>query len=136
MVIDASAAISWFLPSQSTPYASALLETGDVTSFVAPWIFGVELRAVLLRFEGRPGLSRLEIDARIARGLQIVRLAASPSSEQLDAIVQLSRDARIRYYDAHYLDLALSQAAPLASRDGPLLDAARRLGVDVVDLRG
>lgn len=136
MVIDTSAAVAWFLPSQSTPSASALLETGDATTFVAPWMFGVELRAVLLRFEGRPGLSRDEVDARIARGLQLVRLADAPTPEHLNAIARLSRDSRIRYHDAHYLDLALSRALPLATRDKALLDAAQGLGVDVVDLRG
>jgi len=38
-------------------------------------------------------------------------------------------------YDAMYLYLAIEEYAGLASRDGPLLDAARRRGVDVIDLR-
>jgi predicted nucleic acid-binding protein len=41
----------------------------------------------------------------------------------------LARTQRLSAYDAAYLELALRTGCPLASLDGPLNKAARRLGV-------
>jgi predicted nucleic acid-binding protein len=35
-------------------------------------------------------------------------------------------------YDAAYLELALRLGVPLSSKDGPLCDAAERVGVSVI----
>ena len=48
-------------------------------------------------------------------------------------ILDLARAERLTSYDAAYLDLALRQNLPLATRDGDLAAAARRIGVDVIE---
>lgn len=135
MVIDASAAVAWSVPSQQTPKALALVLRRDA-AFVAPWYFGVEFRNAMLKAERR-GLIALEpSESSVADILLLVELASPPPVDALDTIQRLARSWGLSHYDAHYLDLALTRSLPLASRDGALLDAARRLGVDAVDLRG
>ena len=47
-------------------------------------------------------------------------------------ILQLARTERLTAYDAAYLELAMRLGVPLASKDGPLCDAAERVGVSVI----
>jgi predicted nucleic acid-binding protein len=44
-------------------------------------------------------------------------------------ILLLAREQQLSTYDASYLDLAMRSGLPLASRDGALIQAARRCGV-------
>ena len=136
MVIDASAALPWFLPSQATTSALELLERRTQMIFVAPWYFGIELRSVLLRSANRGLISVADADAAIRSGLSVVRLEPPEAPHRLDEVATLARATGLRFYDALYLALAVDRQLPLASRDERLLDAARRAGVDALDVRG
>jgi predicted nucleic acid-binding protein len=50
----------------------------------------------------------------------------------LSEILNLARREGITSYDAAYLDLALREGLPLATRDAALAEAARRVGVSVI----
>lgn len=136
MVVDASAALAWFLPSQATASATALLERRTETVFIAPWYFGIELRSVLIRAEARQLIGPAAADASLRDGLALVRIEAPEPAHRLDEIAALARSTRLRFYDALYLALALERRLPLASRDEALLKAATGVGVDVLDVRG
>jgi predicted nucleic acid-binding protein len=47
-------------------------------------------------------------------------------------VLDLARRERLSAYDAAYLELAMRLGVPLASKDGPLCDAAERVGVSVI----
>jgi predicted nucleic acid-binding protein len=135
VVIDASVAASWLLASQATSTADALLAQGG-ESWIAPAIFPLEVRSLLLKLERR----RLLTPQRTAEALEIleaigVRAAPPDTLDDLDDVIALARACALSPYDALYLDLALHTGARLASRDGALLAAARAAGVEIEDLR-
>ncbi len=136
MVIDASVAIAWSIPTQQTGSASAFLAEQSGGDLIAPWCFGLEIRNALLKAERRKLTSAEASAASVSDLLRLVSLIPPPPTDHLDAIQDLARGERLSHCDAQYLDLALARGAALASRDGALLEAAARLGVDAVDLRG
>ena len=134
MVIDASAAVAWSLPSQQTASAMAFLQRAK-GKFTAPWYFGVEFRNVMLRAEKRRLISRETAESAVSDTMQLVELAAPPSAASLDEIQRLARREGLTHYDGHYLDLALAEGSPLATRDQALIQVCDRLGIEVHDLR-
>ena len=64
-----------------------------------------------------------------------IEVMVQPDEQALSAMVELARQSGLRLFDALYIDLALRLEAPLASRDGPQLGAARRTGIAIMDLR-
>jgi predicted nucleic acid-binding protein len=135
VIIDASVAFSWIMATQLTRSAEALRALANA-EFAAPYIFGFELRNGLLRAERQKRLSRAAADLAVADLLgDVVRLDDPPDADILEATLGVARMHGLSYYDACYLELALRAHAQLASRDGPLLDAAARMGAMVYDAR-
>jgi predicted nucleic acid-binding protein len=69
----------------------------------------------------------------------IVQLEALPiavddetAHRAFSQVLHLARSERLSAYDAAYLELAMRLGVPLASKDGPLCDAADRVGVSVL----
>lgn len=134
VVLDASAALAWILPSQATAAASGLLEEADEHDFIAPDVFLWEVANVLIT-KARSGsvvvaaalgqLDALEID-----------FDHSFNAAEVRRLTDVAAVAGISLFDAAYVALAIEQDAVLASRDGPLLSAATAAGLPVFDLRG
>jgi len=136
VVVDASAAVAWIVPGQSTEAAKHLLTDPAVSGFAAPFLFYAEVRNALLKLE-RTKRTTLEQTERGLNLLGTLAITVSPplSFAHSQTLMTLARGESLSFYDAHYVDLALSVGAELASRDGPLLGAAQRRGVTVMDLR-
>lgn len=133
IVLDASAALAFLLPSQRTDASEALLDKAEEHRFAAPAIFPWEVGQVLLRrFHKTPerageGLSRL-------MALPVnVSLLTDPGEPQ--ALIPIAASRQLSLFDAAYLDLALALDAPLATRDAALISAAADAGASVLDLR-
>lgn len=134
VVLDASAALAWILPTQATPAAAALLDQSNDLIFEAPDIFAWEVRNVLLALDRRGVLAAGEYDEALAIYHDLV-VRLSPPVFELDRLAVLARAARLSLFDAAYFALALDRGWPLASRDAALLSAARAAGVECFDLR-
>ena len=134
VVLDASAALAWLLPSQVTDAASAFLGGGDVMIFEAPAIFEWEVHNVLVGMMRRGLLTDQQYDRASANyGRLNVQLHASVAG--IEELASLAREVRLSLFDASYFALALDQGWPLASRDEALLTAASEAGVECFDLR-
>lgn len=134
VVLDASAALAWILPTQATPAAAALLNQSNGLIFEAPDIFAWEVGNVLLALDRRGVLAAGEYDEALAIYHDLV-VRLSPPVFELDRLAVLARAARLSLFDAAYFALALDRGWPLASRDAALLSAARAAGVECFDLR-
>ncbi|MDB5470838.1 MAG: PilT protein domain protein [Caulobacter sp.] len=136
VVVDASAALAWALPSQSTAASVAFISQAERYEFIAPAIFHFEVFNVLVKHRRR-GLiddgayrSASEILGEVNIDLEAPLLPVAV--EQLAAYAQV---IGLGLFDAGYLKLALELDATLASRDKALLGAAVTWGVTVHDLR-
>lgn len=134
IVIDASAALSLLAPSQVTAASGVFAK--QQTALIAPSVFPIEVRHAILRLERRGALPVGAVDASLEQLEAVVELAPIPGEPRIRAaMLALAREEMPGMYDAAYLHLAMARGAPLASRDGPLLAAARRRGVAIHDVR-
>jgi predicted nucleic acid-binding protein len=134
VVLDASAALAWLLPSQATEAASALLGEGDAMIFQAPAIFEWEVYNVLVGMVRRGLLAEEGYDRALANYQRLnVQLYASAAG--IEELALLARTVRLSLFDISYFALALDQGWPLASRDEALLTVAAASGVECFDLR-
>ncbi|WP_420469835.1 type II toxin-antitoxin system VapC family toxin [Brevundimonas sp. FT23042] len=134
VVLDASAALAWILPSQATTAASRLLEQADEHDFIAPDVFLWEVANVLIT-KARSG-SVVVVSALDQLDELKIDFDHAFSAAEVRRLVDVAAVTRISLFDAAYLALAMEQDAVLASRDGPLLAAATAAGLPVFDLRG
>jgi predicted nucleic acid-binding protein len=136
IVVDASVAAAWLLPSQATEPSDELFAEWESHEGIAPGIFAVEARAILLKAERRLWIRERQLaDARLRLQRFNITLWPSPEPDALEDLMDLARSAEVSLYNALYLGLALEAGAELATRDGRLVSAGTRLGVTIRDLR-
>jgi predicted nucleic acid-binding protein len=137
-IADASIAIGWVHPTQSTTETVAALDAvaaGAVLEVPALWPLEVaNTLAVLVR---RGVLSQ----ARREEGLAWLRVLPLRVDHEMAGLAfsRLSEVAtvyQLTVYDAAYLELAQRRRLPLACKDGSLRTAARRAAVELWEPRG
>ncbi len=134
MVVDASVAVAWVHPGQATPQTDALLtEIENGATVLVPSLWPVEVANALLVLERRGKLTSTERHAALA-GLHELSFEVDDAMAGLafTRLSQLATEQALTLYDAVYLELALRLKLPLACRDGPLREAAKRRGVAVL----
>ena len=131
IVVDASVAFAWVLPSQSSSEADALLERIEAdTGAVVPSLWFLEVANGLLAAERRGLVTGDE------RRQALERLSALAFTVDEDDVRSafgrtsaLAERYRLSVYDAAYLELALRRNLPLGTRDRALRSAAERSGI-------
>ncbi|NGM50814.1 type II toxin-antitoxin system VapC family toxin [Caulobacter sp. 602-2] len=134
VVLDASAALAWLLPTQATPAARTLLAESNALIFEAPSIFEWEVRNVLLTLARRGVLVDDEYEKAVAT-YEDLSVRFSEPAFGVEGLAILARHAKLSLFDAAYLALAAEHDWPLASRDDALLKAAADVGIECFDLR-
>ena len=121
--------------SQKSAAADAFFDNASPL-LIAPAIFAFEIRNALVRAERR-GITKSNIVDQAFLELSDLVVCRPWSDRAADFARQiaLARKENLLLFDAAYLDLAIEEGAPLASRDASLLAAAQNRGVPVHDLR-
>jgi len=130
-VPDASVAVAWVHPAQATAETAAMLETlADGATLAVPAIWPMETANALLVLVRRRKLT--DDERRGALGW-LRRLPAAVDHEGATLAFGTLSDLAVAHglsvYDAAYFELALRRRLPLACKDGPLRQAARRAGL-------
>lgn len=130
-VLDASVTLAWAFEDEGGEYATAVLEALPRTEAVAALHWGLEVTNGLAVAERRKRIDA-PAAARFIQQLLALPVAVDPMSRSrvFDSVYRLSRTHGLSSYDAAYLELASRVGWPLASLDGPLLEAAEREGVE------
>lgn len=133
-VVDASVVLTWCFPDENSALAhkvARMFKEGD--SAIAPSFWPHEVLNALLVGEKRKRISGDLI------GTFLTDLATLPIVLQelqadavFDRIQSLSREHGLTTYDAAYLDLAQTNALPLATLDEDLIRACARTGVELI----
>lgn len=134
LVADASIAVAWVHPAQATSETDALLDqVGQGTRVSVPALWPVEVANALLVLERRKKLTASE-RGRALTALQSLRCMVDHEASALafTDLSKLASDLTLSVYDAAYLELALRLRVPLACKEGPLREAARRRRVRVI----
>ena len=133
VVVDASVALAWCFPDETSKEADGILATLKGNAILVPAVWSLEIANALLVGERRKRLKQPEI-------LRFVALLESlPISEdhqtvtdRVNNVLPLARAHGLSAYDAAYLELAIRHNSPLATLDTSLQKAAKRAGIKVL----
>ena len=132
-VIDASVALAWCFDDEATEATRALLDRFEEDHAQVPSLWHLELANALALGERKKRITPARTAEFIALvgGLPIVIDEQTPN-HALGTVLELARSEQLSAYDASYLELAMRRGVPLATKDGDLVKAARRVGVGLL----
>lgn len=133
-VVDASVGLAWVHPGQATKETNQLLESfKQGTSFLVPSLWFLEMANALLVLERRGRLGGQERqDALLALGSLPLQVDAEAHLKAFGEISRIATTHNLSVYDATYLELAVSERLPLATKDEALKAAARKCSVKLL----
>lgn len=127
-VLDSSVTLGAFFEDEQDAYSLAVWHSLADAQAVVPALWHLEMGNILSRAlrAGRISAQALDDSWQL---LAQVGLQTVPVEGQARHWTQRAADWGLTAYDACYLDTALQQRLPLATKDKQLADAARRIGV-------
>ena len=129
-VVDASIALSWYLPGETSATSEAAFARLRDTDAIAPILWWFEIRNTLVVSERRKRITPAQTIQILTRlGELPLRLDVTPDSA---VVMALARDHGLTVYDAAYLELAVRLVIPLATLDRALADAAPAAGIELL----
>lgn len=133
-VLDASVALAWGFPDETSAYGQSVLESLVQTDAVVPAVWPLEVANALLVGERRHRFGPTDV-VRFLELLESlpIQLEGISLSRSLGTALELANMHYLSAYDASYLDLALALSLPLATLDQGLRNAAVRAGVPLVE---
>ena len=133
LVVDASVALAWALPDESSAYADAVLAVVEREGLRVPELWAREIANGLA-----VAYLRKRITSADERAFLVALSRLSIEVEEKSAALTVIRDgtaAAMRYgltaYDAAYVDLASRERLTLATLDTAMRKAAEQSGVTI-----
>jgi predicted nucleic acid-binding protein len=128
LVVDASVALAWGLPDESSAYADAVLAVVEMDGLRVPELWAREVANGLALAYRRNRITSADERAFLA-ALSHLRIDVEETDSAL-AVVRDGTAAAMRYgltaYDAAYVDLAARERLTLATLDGAMRKAAEQ----------
>jgi predicted nucleic acid-binding protein len=135
-VLDASVAVAWCFPDESTPFSEGVL--GLFThgaQALAPCLWPLEVANALFAGERRKRISMAQTTVLLDRIAHLaITVEGSDPARSFGEILSIARQEHLTPYDAAYAELALRLALPLATLDDELRRAAQRVGIPLVSV--
>lgn len=130
MVLDASAALSWFFKDERDEIAVGMARAVTERGAIVPPLFRWEMQNAFISAVRRKRITTelavANLEALDELGLVVDEpILRSP----FGAGIALAHRFRISAYDAAYLELAMRRSLPLMSRDERLMGAAAELTI-------
>jgi predicted nucleic acid-binding protein len=132
VVVDASTALAWCFPDETSDYADVVLVSLERKTMLVPVVWGLEIANAVLAGERKKRLNQPEIQRFITllESLSLVQDVQSVG-QHVSNVLPLARQYSLSAYDAAYLELSIRHGAPLATLDGKLQKAAQKAGVKI-----
>lgn len=133
LVVDASMTLTWAFEDETTVASQSILERLRGDEAVVPAIWPLEVANALIVGQRRGRMTPVQ-ERRFVQLLRSLRIVVDPTTfdEAFGSVLDLAHDQKLSAYDAAYLDLAIRDGLPLATRDVRLQEAAIRLGVPLI----
>ena len=126
-VIDASIAVAWCVPTQTTDLSEVALAAVIARGGHVPAQFWFEVLHGLDRAERRNLVARDAIEEFLLDLVDLpLTVHAAYTAEGMIALRKLAQQYQINIYDASYLELSTRLRLPLATQDVSLARAAER----------
>ena len=128
LVVDASMVVAWFVISQATTHTRKVLARAGSEVLHAPTLLQIELASALVKLaHGRKIPPRAIGD--VLTEFEALDLVTDRTPPTARTIASMCRRYALSAYDAAYFELAMRLELPLAAKDGPLVEAARKAGM-------
>ena len=132
-VVDNSVVMSWCFKDETNKYADAILHKLSEARAVVPSIWPLEVVNVLLVAERRKRLSEADSTRFITLLTQLPIIVEQERPENMmKELLTFARANNLSSYDASYLDLAMKRGYPIATSDNKLIQAARKIDVQIL----
>ncbi len=133
LVVDASVALAWALPDESSDYADAVLAVVERDGLRVPDLWAREIANGLAVAYLRKRITSADEHAFLA-ALSHPRIDVEETASAL-TVIRIGTAAAMRYgltaYDAAYVDLASRDGLTLATLDTAMRKAAEQSGVTI-----
>ncbi len=129
-VVDCSVSIAWLLLEQADDYTEVALDALASGHAVVHRWWSVEVVNVLLSLERRQRMTAGKA-VELLRRLHDLPIRQRDSTASAFELHALAAQHQLTSYDALYLEAALADGLPLATRDKALQEAASACGVGV-----
>ncbi|TAN20942.1 MAG: PIN domain-containing protein [Acidobacteria bacterium] len=135
-VIDASLALAWYFPDESSALAEAVLRHLEGAALFVPALWASEIANGIVVGIRRRRVTSASKDQFLVLLAQLpIQIEPELFPEHVQQVVALAEAYQLTAYDAAYLELALRRSARLATLDRELRRAARRAGVSLLPER-
>ena len=130
--MDASTALAWCFPDETSDYADGVLVSLEGKTLLVPAVWSLEIANAVLVGERKKRLNQPEIRrfTTLLKSLSLVQ-DVQPVDEHVCNVLPLAHKYSLSAYDAAYLELSIRHGAPLATLDVKLQKAARQAGVTI-----
>lgn len=132
VVVDASIALAWCFPDETSDYADGVLVALEGKTMLVPAVWGLEIANAVLVGERRKRVDQSEIKQFmiLLEGLSLVQDSRQVASH-ISEVLPIARTYGLSAYDAAYLELSIRHNSPLATLDDKLQKAARQAGIRI-----
>jgi predicted nucleic acid-binding protein len=132
VVGDASIALAWCFPNETSDYADGVLVSLEGKTMLVPAVWSLEIASAILASERRKRLGRAEIVpfTTLLESLSLV-LDVRPVATHVNDVLPLARKHGLSAYDAAYLEHSIRHRVPLATLDEKLQRASRAVDIGI-----
>lgn len=131
-VLDCSITMAWLFEDEATSSTDGILEALEKGNCIVPSIWSLEVANVLLIAQRKKRITAIQASGFIdALSYLPIHIDASTMSRAMHSIYALAVQEQLTIYDAAYLELAIRENIPLATKDHDLLTAAKRLQIKI-----
>lgn len=135
-VLDCSIAAAWLFEDEAGPETNHLLTCLKDGGASVPNLWHLEVGNVLIQAEKRGRITATQIAARLELLASLpITTDTETAPRSFREIMTLARSQKLTSYDAAYLELAIRQGVPLATRDKALIRAANAVQVGTLPAR-
>lgn len=128
LVVDASMVVAWFVIGQATAHTRKVLARAGSEVLHSPPLLQIELASALVKLAHRRKIGPPAI-GDILTEFEALDLVIDRTPPMARTIAAACRRYALSAYDAAYFELAMRLELPLAAKDGPLAEAARKAGI-------
>ena len=135
LVLDCSIVFAWFFADESDAYSDAIAGNLGNLEAVVPSLWPLEVANTLVVGERRGRNTPLQTAAFLAR-LASLPIVVDDQTHFVawSGALPLAREHQLSAYDAAYLELAIREGLPLASRDDQLRASAKAIGIKLYEV--
>lgn len=132
-VLDCSIAMAWLFEDETTLDTEKVLEQLSDSKAIVPTIWPLEVANVLLIAIKKKRVTKIQAASFIdSLNALPIHVDESTTLRAMHSIFTLANQENLTIYDASYLELAIRENIPIATKDQDLLRAAKKLKTQIL----